>query len=80
MVLPLLFIPANILELNSNAWGTSMEIPVYMLTTRENREHAEGVEAELGYNNKYPLADINQLYRDCPNETIIYVHGWDNDH
>ncbi len=51
-----------------------------MLTTRDNREQAEGVELELGYNDKYPLSDINQLFRDCPTEIAVFVHGWDNDH
>jgi pimeloyl-ACP methyl ester carboxylesterase len=80
LVLLLLFIPANILEFNNNAWATSIEIPVYIPTTRENREQAEGVEEELGYNDKYPLRDINELYTDCPEETAIFVHGWGNDH
>lgn len=79
LVLLLLFIPANILQFN-NAWASSTEIPVYMLTTRDDREQAEGVEAELGYNDKYPLGDINELYIDCPAETAFFVHGWDNDH
>jgi hypothetical protein len=78
LALLLLFIPANILQFN-NAWA-STEIPVYMLTTRDDREQAEGVEAELGYNDKYPLGDINELYRGCPAETAIFVHGWNNDH
>ena len=78
-ILLLLFIPSNILNLN-NAWATTIEIPVYMLTTRDNREQAEGVEGELGYNDKYPLSDINQLFRDCPTEIAVFVHGWDNDH
>ena len=38
-ILLLLFIPSNILNLN-NAWATTIEIPVYMLTTRDNREQA----------------------------------------
>jgi hypothetical protein len=72
LVLLLLFIPANILEFN-NAWATPTEIPVYMLTTRGDREQAEGVEEELGYNDKYPLHDINELYTGCPEETAIFV-------
>ena len=80
-ILLLLFsIPINIWEFNNNAWATSTEIPVYMLTTRENREQAEGIKAELGYNDKYPLGDINELFRNCPEETAIFVHGWDIDH
>ena len=79
VLLLLLSIPANILELNDHAWATPTEIPVYMLTTRGDREQAEGVE-ELGYNDKYSLRDINELYTDCPEETAIFVHGWGNDH
>lgn len=43
----------------SNAFTTPIEIPVYMLTTRESGDSAKGVEGESGYNNKYPLGDIN---------------------
>ena len=75
VLLLLLFIPANFLELNDNAWATPTEVPVYMLTTRGNREQAEGVE-ELGYNDKYSLRDINELYTDCPEETAIFVHAY----
>jgi esterase/lipase superfamily enzyme len=51
-----------------------------MLTTRDNRIQAEGIEGEFGYNDRYPLGDINQLLRDCPTETAVFVHGWDIDH
>jgi hypothetical protein len=37
LILPLLFIPANSLK-SSNVWATATEIPVYMLTTKDNRE------------------------------------------
>ena len=79
LILLLLFIPANILK-TSNVWATAIEIPVYMLTTRGNREQAEGVKGEYGYNDRYPLRDINQLFRDCPTEIAVFVHGWHNDH
>jgi hypothetical protein len=79
LILLLFFIPANILKSNS-VWATAIEIPVYMLTTRDNREQAEGVEGEYGYNERYPLRDINQLFIDCPTEIAVFVHGWDNDH
>jgi pimeloyl-ACP methyl ester carboxylesterase len=79
LILLLLFIPANILK-SSNVWATAIEIPVYMLTTRDNREQAEGVKGEYGYNDRYPLRDINQLFRDCPTEIAVFVHGWHNDH
>jgi hypothetical protein len=78
LILLLLFIPANIFKSNK-VWATAIEIPVYMLTTRDNREQAEAVEGEYGYNDRYPLGDINQLFRDCPTEIAIFVHGWGND-
>jgi|SRR5215216_51188 len=69
LVLLLLFIPANILEFN-NAWATPIEIPVYMLTTRDDREQAEGVGAELGYNTNL-LADDGTMN--------IVVEQWQSD-
>jgi pimeloyl-ACP methyl ester carboxylesterase len=78
LVLLSLLIPANVLF--NNSWATSIEVPVYMLTTRGDREEAEGVEEELGYNDKYSLRDINEILINCPEETAIFVHGWGNDH
>jgi pimeloyl-ACP methyl ester carboxylesterase len=76
-ILLALFAPAS---LGSNdVWATATEIPVYMLTTRDDRVQAEGVDRELGYNDKYPLGDINRLIEDCPEEIAIFVHGWQND-
>jgi pimeloyl-ACP methyl ester carboxylesterase len=51
---------------------------VYMVTTRGNRNVPQGVTGN-GYGDAYPLGDINQLKRDCPEEIAIFVHGWHND-
>lgn len=52
----------------------------YILTTREDRDQADDVEGQLGYNDKYLLRDINELFTECPEEIATFVHGWRNDH
>jgi hypothetical protein len=72
--------PIVILESSNYVWATrTEEVPVYILTTRDGRMQAEGVEGELGYNDKYPLGDIQQLSTECPKEIAIFVHGWNDD-
>jgi hypothetical protein len=75
-VILMAIIPSSVVGI---AWATAIEIPVYMLTTRDNRIQAEAVEGEYGYNDRYPLRDINQLFIDCPTEIAVFVHGWGND-
>jgi hypothetical protein len=47
----------------------------YEITTRGNLPYPSGVQGN-GYNNKYPILDIRQLFNNCPNEIAIIVHGW----
>lgn len=47
----------------------------YEITTRGNLPYPTGVQGN-GYNNKYPLLNIQQLFNNCPNEIAIIVHGW----
>ena len=50
---------------------------MYMITTRD-RLNFEGVE-ELGYGN-YSFFNINKLTQTpCPEEILIFVHGWGAD-
>ncbi len=60
--------------------ATPDTVPVYEITTRGNSAdpvlpNAVGVQGN-GYNDKYPLADIQQLFNNCPGEIAIVVHGW----
>jgi len=50
-------------------------LPVYEVTTRENLVAAKGVNGS-GYQDTYHLSDIGNLYSRCPNEVVIFVHGW----
>jgi hypothetical protein len=55
-------------------------VPAHEITTRGNSTdpvlpHAIGVQGN-GYNDKYPLGDIQQLFNNCHNEIAIIVHGW----
>lgn len=47
----------------------------YEITTRGNLPYPASVQGN-GYNNKYPLLDIRQLFNNCPKEIAIVVHGW----
>ncbi len=55
--------------------GAATAVQAYEITARGNLPYPIGVQGN-GYNNKYPLLDIRQLFNDCPNETAIIVHGW----
>ena len=58
------------------AASSSATIPVYEITTRGVLLNAQGVNGS-GYDNRYQLSDIKNLYDVCYNETAIFVHGWD---
>jgi Alpha/beta hydrolase of unknown function (DUF900) len=74
----LLLFPSNGLEL-SYVWATTRldttAVPVYMLTTRGNLDQPHGILGP-GYNNNYQFQNINQLFKSCPPESVIFVHGW----
>jgi|SRR5918999_559509 pimeloyl-ACP methyl ester carboxylesterase len=54
------------------------KISPYMITTREGIDY-EGIQ-EPGYNNNYSFLDIDQLTQlSCPEEIVIFVHGWGAD-
>jgi hypothetical protein len=76
----LLFPSSYLLVKTDNAWATTnggTTIPVYMISTRNGSGPPQGV-PEPAYDGS-PLGDINQLRRDCPSETAIFVHGWHTD-
>ena len=55
--------------------ATTTTVQPYEITTRGNLPYPTGVQGN-GYNNKYPLLNIQQLFNNCPNEIAIIVHGW----
>jgi Alpha/beta hydrolase of unknown function (DUF900) len=55
--------------------ATTTTVQPYEITTRGNLPYPTGVQGN-GYNNKYPLLNIKQLFNNCPNEIAIIVHGW----
>jgi hypothetical protein len=59
----------------SSAVASMTTIPAYEITTRGSLDKAAGVEGN-GYNNRYALSDINDLFSNCPAEIAIIVHGW----
>jgi hypothetical protein len=55
------------------------KISPYMITTRDRLNYYEGIQ-ELGYNKSYSFLDIDQLtQKPCPDEIVIFVHGWGAD-
>jgi pimeloyl-ACP methyl ester carboxylesterase len=54
---------------------TTTTIPAYEITTRGDLVKPQGVNGS-GYNNRYQLMDIKNLYYLCPNEVAIIAHGW----
>jgi pimeloyl-ACP methyl ester carboxylesterase len=72
----------NFIEGSTVVAATDVEvtkkIDPYMITTRE-RLNYEGIQ-EPGYNNSYSFLEINQLTKQrCPEEFVIFVHGWGDD-
>jgi pimeloyl-ACP methyl ester carboxylesterase len=70
--------------LQSDAVATTIseqtkKILPYMITTRDRLNYYEGIQ-ELGYNKSYSFLDIDQLtQKPCPDEIVIFVHGWGAD-
>lgn len=64
-----------LLSSSVSASSYSETIPVYEITTRGVLLYAQGVDGS-GYENRYQLGDIKDLYNICYNETAIFVHGW----
>lgn len=60
---------------NTASAQLATRVQSYEITTRGNLPYPSGVQGN-GYNNKYPLLNIQQLLNDCPNEIAIIVHGW----
>jgi len=60
---------------NTASAQPATRVQPYEITTRGNLPYPTGVQGN-GYNNKYPLLNIQQLFNDCPNEIAIIVHGW----
>ena len=66
-------IPSGIGQTDTSA----KTISVYELTTRGNLDKpAVDVVPNFGYQNKYRLNNTEELYRNCPSEVAIIVHGW----
>jgi hypothetical protein len=65
----------NVYAITNDAAVTTIKIPTYMITTRNNPDYPQGVPGP-GYNNNYQLFDIRQLLQSCPLEAVIFVHGW----
>jgi hypothetical protein len=61
--------------LSSTLAQSTTTVQPYEITTRGNLPKPIGVQGN-GYNNKYPILDIRQLFNNCPNEIAIIVHGW----
>ena len=61
-------------------WGTPEinKINVYEMTTRGNLDEIQNGDG-IGYKDRYPLLNINELYNSCPDEIAIIVHGWSVD-
>ena len=56
------------------------KIPPYMITTRDRLFYEYEEIQEPGYNNSYSFRNISQLTQSpCPEEIVIFVHGWDTD-
>ena len=71
---PLLLLSSSV----AVAQSSTTTIPVYEITTRDVMFSVEGVKGGngSGYDDKYPLGDVQNLNRTCYNETAIFVHGW----
>ncbi|MGC2381746.1 MAG: hypothetical protein WA631_01400, partial [Nitrososphaeraceae archaeon] len=54
---------------------TTTTVQPYEITKRGDLRYPTGVQGN-GYNNKYPLLNIQQLFNNCPKEIAIIVHGW----
>src|SRR5215510_1454113 len=55
---------------------TTKTIPAYEVTTRVvSNKPWEGVNGSA-YAGRYELSDINDLFKSCPPEVAIIVHGW----
>src|SRR5919199_1669018 len=65
----------QVLMVNRASAQPATRVQPYEITTRGNLPYPTGVQGN-GYNNKYPLLNIQQLFNDCPNEIAIIVHGW----
>jgi pimeloyl-ACP methyl ester carboxylesterase len=67
---------ANLISFNYIYASTNglTKIPVYMISTWEH-QNLRGVQVP-GYNNNYQFSDINQLFKSCPPEVAIFIHGW----
>jgi hypothetical protein len=65
-------IPSGISQITTS----QKTIPVYEITTRGNLDKPAVDVPGFGYQNKYPLNNTEELYRNCPSEVAIIVHGW----
>ena len=60
----------------SSTVGT--EIPTYMISTRNIFDYKEVIGPGYG-NSTYNFSKIAILFTQCPNEVVIFVHGWSAD-
>jgi hypothetical protein len=65
----------NLLVLPLSVAASPAAIPVYEITTRGGLGKPIGIQGE-GYESKYPLSNITQLFNSCLDEISIVVHGW----
>ncbi|MDQ3971709.1 MAG: alpha/beta hydrolase [Thermoproteota archaeon] len=70
----IIFLLVGIIQFNPIKATIRTEIPMYLISTRENLTY-EGIEGH-GYGN-YSFLNINELSESCPPEVVIIVHGWD---
>jgi pimeloyl-ACP methyl ester carboxylesterase len=71
MLLSVSYIQAN--AITQDTTKNKTEIPTYLISSR-NGINYQGI-VDPGYGN-YTYLDINNLFESCPNETAIFVHGW----
>ncbi|SRR5215204_27921 len=58
------------------ASSSSATIPAYEITTRDVLDKKPVKVEGPGYQGRYLLNDIEELYNTCPDEVAIIVHGW----
>ncbi len=62
---------------NALASSSQLNIPNFMLTTRENNPpNSIGFQQGPGYDGNYQYGNVSQMLEICPPEIVIFVHGW----
>ncbi len=76
LILSTLFLSLHVTAVYSTSENKT-QIPMYMISTRDILSY-KGIEGQGYGNSTYSFLNIFQLFKECPSEVTIFVHGWNN--